>query len=91
MIRNVIDTHAHLWTEEYLDLLESGGLEGTAIAKGLNALDTPEDMVKRLKMMDDANVSYQVLSVTPQSPYISDGEKANEAAMMINDRYYEII
>lgn len=86
-----IDTHAHLWTEEYLDALKAGGLEGTDIARGMGALDTPNEMQQRLRMMDAAQVSHQILSATPQSPYLKDERAAVRAAQMINNRYAEIV
>lgn len=49
-----IDTHAHLWNEDYLDKLGKLGSQGTEVAKGINQSASKEDLEKRFKMMDDA-------------------------------------
>lgn len=91
MTQTAIDTHAHLWSDEYLDLLESLGGKGIAIAKGLNASGEPQDLAKRLDMMDKARVDYQVLSATPQVPQFGKPQEALAAAEMINNFYHTII
>lgn len=91
MTQTAIDTHAHLWSDEYLDLLESLGGKGIAIAKGLNAIGEPQDLAKRLDMMDKAGVDYQVLSATPQVPQFGKPQEALAAAEMINNFYHTII
>ncbi len=35
-----IDTHAHLWSEEYLERLGRLGSQGTEVAKGINQSDS---------------------------------------------------
>lgn len=91
MTQTAIDTHAHLWSDEYLDLLERLGGTGIAIAKGLNASGDPQDLTKRLDMMDKAGVSYQVLSATPQVPQFGKPQEALKAAQTINQFYKTII
>lgn len=91
MTQTAIDTHAHLWSDEYLDLLESLGGKGIAIAKGLNASGEPQDLAKRLDMMDKAGVDYQVLSAMPQVPQFGKPQEALAAAEMINNFYHTII
>lgn len=86
-----IDTHAHLWSNAYLDQLHENGSEETEIAKGMGAGTSPEEMDKRLKMMEKAGVAQQVLSATPQSPYFGGEDKALKAAQMINDTYAKVI
>ncbi|MDK7951538.1 amidohydrolase, partial [Staphylococcus lugdunensis] len=49
-----IDTHAHLWSEDYLEKLGKLGSQGTEVAKGINQSASKEDLDKRFKMMDDA-------------------------------------
>ncbi|NUK87629.1 hypothetical protein [Streptomyces lunaelactis] len=41
------DVHAHLWSEDYLRLLESYGREGTATQRGLGAGDSPAELDAR--------------------------------------------
>lgn len=91
MTQTAIDTHAHLWSDEYLDLLESLGGKGIAIAKGLNASGEPQDLAKRLDMMDKAGVDYQVLSAMLQVPQFGKPQEALAAAEMINNFYHTII
>jgi aminocarboxymuconate-semialdehyde decarboxylase len=59
--------HAHVYPVNYLDLLDrfGGSAAGTAIARNLQAAATPEDIERRLAMMDRARVDVQVLSVSP--------------------------
>lgn len=86
-----IDTHAHLWSEEYLDALKSLGSEDTKIARNLGATDSHYDMEKRLAMMDAAGVKTQVLSATPQSPQYGSEADAEKTSAMINDLYARIM
>lgn len=86
-----IDTHAHLWTEEYLDMLKDAGSTETDVARDLGAYMDDEQMQRRLKMMDDAGVKMQVLSATPQSPEYGSEEEAVRCARLINDKYAEVM
>ena len=52
-----IDTHAHLWNEDYLDKLGKLGSQGTEVAR-INQSASKEDLEKRFKMMDDAGVEH---------------------------------
>ncbi|MEP9386780.1 amidohydrolase family protein [Mesorhizobium sp. KR9-304] len=81
-----IDVHAHLYPVAYLDLLDGFGGTGvgTTIARGLHADQTPDDLDRRLAMMNKAGVDVQVLSVSPQDPYFSSLDKSVEAARLAN-------
>ncbi len=87
-----IDTHAHVYPEAYLDLLEQGGRspENTQIARGLGADSTDADVTARLELMDRAGVGVQVLAATPQSPSLTDPTLSAEAARWINDDYLRL-
>ncbi|CAM3834637.1 amidohydrolase family protein [Corynebacterium frankenforstense] len=89
---DAIDTHAHVYPDDYLDYLGAHGApEGsTEIAKGMGADSGAEDMKARLEWMDRAGVEAQVLAVTPQSPALPEAEHAAYAARMINERYIDI-
>lgn len=89
----VIDTHAHVYPDSYLDRLEAAGVPSTytAIARNLRASNEPEQMAARLAMMDTAGVGMQVLSATPQVPLVDDAKTAADAARMVNDIYRELI
>lgn len=86
-----IDTHAHLWSEEYLDKLGELGSQGTEIAKNMNQSASDEDLNKRFKDMDDAGVDLQIISATPQSPQWGTAEEAHESANEINDLYRSLV
>ncbi|HFI0463516.1 TPA: amidohydrolase family protein [Streptococcus suis] len=86
-----IDTHAHLWSEEYLTGLEALGATGVSIAAGMGAGVTEDELSKRFDMMEAAGVSYQVLSATPQIPQFGNQEQALSLAQQINDEYAGLI
>lgn len=91
-----VDTHAHLWSSEYLDQLQTlmlteTGKDGTKDARVDNATHDMSQLNARLAMMDKAGVQYQVLSATPQSPYWGTEKQAHELAVMINDLYADVI
>lgn len=88
---HAIDTHAHLWTEEYLSELKRLGAKGTDIAAGIGAGTTEDELNKRFKMMENAGVSFQVLSATPQIPQFGTSEQALSLAKKINDEYKRLI
>lgn len=88
---NAIDTHAHLWTEEYLDMLKDAGSDETDVARDLGAYLDESQIERRLDMMDKAGVKMQVLSATPQSPEYGSQEEAVALARYINDKYAELM
>jgi predicted TIM-barrel fold metal-dependent hydrolase len=87
----VIDVHAHLWTDDYLDLVESFGKKDTNIQRGREAGTKQAEIEKRFATMDSADVDLQVLSVTPQSPHFENKEHAVAAARKANDMYAEAV
>lgn len=86
-----VDVHAHYFPAAYLDLLKTHGSPRTDIARIPCAGDTSGDIDARLRMMDDAGVDLQILSTTPQMPYLGDPAPAAEAARFVNDRYAELV
>lgn len=91
MNTKAIDTHSHYWPAKYLERLEELGSKDTAIAKGLGAGDSVEELEARMKMMDTAGVKQQVLSATPQSPQWGEPADALELAKYINDEYADLM
>jgi predicted TIM-barrel fold metal-dependent hydrolase len=83
-----IDVHAHLWTDEYLDLAESYGRD-TSVHRGLGAGGDTKEVEARFALMQSAGVDRQVLSVSPLVPHFADAEQAVHAARMANDQYAE--
>lgn len=49
-----IDIHAHLWSDEYLSLLDGYGRPGTDVHRGLGAGATRDDLDGRFALMDEA-------------------------------------
>lgn len=91
-----IDTHAHLWSKEYLDqlkalMLQAGATDATKDARVDNAMTDDGDLSARITMMDQAGVQYQVLSATPQSPSWGSADEATAMARQINDLYADVI
>ncbi len=85
-----IDVHAHLWSEQYLDLLAGLGNDRTSVHRGLGAGATDDELRKRFELMDGAGIGMQVLSVTPASPHFERQADAVEAARAANDEYAAI-
>jgi predicted TIM-barrel fold metal-dependent hydrolase len=83
-----IDVHAHLWTDDYLDLVESYG-QDASVHRGLGAGGTPEELDARFALMDSAGIDRQVLSVSPRVPHLADEAQAVRAARLANDLYAE--
>lgn len=86
-----IDIHAHLWSEDYLDLLDSYGRTDTATQRGMGAGDTAAELESRFALNDSAGIEHQVLSVTPQSPHFENADHAVHAARVANDLYADIV
>ena len=82
-----VDIHAHYFPVEYLDLLDSfGGSEtGSAISRNCYATKAPADLEFRFRVMDEAGIDMQVLSVPPQFPYLDSEQHAVQAARLAND------
>lgn len=87
-----IDTHAHFYPAFYLDALEAAGADpaSTAVARGIGADSTSDDIKTRLDWADRAGVTTQVIAVTPQTPSVPGAKDAAHLAAVINDHYLEI-
>ncbi|AYF79218.1 amidohydrolase [Nocardia yunnanensis] len=86
-----IDIHAHLWNEDYLDVLDSYGRTDTATQRGLGAGGADAELHARFALNDSAGIAHQVLSITPQSPHFARREHAVHAARLANDQYAELV
>ncbi|MFC5720781.1 amidohydrolase family protein [Streptomyces gamaensis] len=86
-----IDVHAHVWTDEYLDLLDGYGKTDTALQRGTGAGAGEREMEARFELMDSAGVTHQVLSAPPQSPHFADRAQAAHAARLVNDLYADVV
>src|ERR1700674_1612646 len=86
-----VDGHAHVWTDDYLDLVESYGKRDTSVQRNKGAGPSDAEMDKRFAQMEAAKAELQVLSVCPQAPHFEDKTQAVTAARKINDLYAEVV
>jgi predicted TIM-barrel fold metal-dependent hydrolase len=86
-----IDIHAHLWTDEYLDMLQAFGKEDTSAQRGKGAGLGDNEIAARFQMMQHAGIDRQILSSTPQSPHFMKRDHAVKAARFINDQYADVV
>lgn len=86
-----IDVHAHLWTDEYLDVVAGYGRTDTNTQRGMGAGDGKAEIEKRFALMDAAGIDMQILSVSPQVPHFADKTQAVTAARLANDLYAEAV
>ena len=86
-----VDAHAHVWTDEYLDLVEKYGKTDTSVQRNKGAGPSEAEMQKRFAMMDAAKVEMQVLSACPQAPHFEDRVQAVTAARKINDVFAGVV
>ncbi|HUY14012.1 MAG TPA: amidohydrolase family protein [Terriglobia bacterium] len=86
-VSKTIDIHAHYFPTEYLDLLDRfGGSEtGTAIARNCLAGKEDGDLEARFRVLEEAGIDMQVLSIPPQAPYFENEQQGMEAARLAND------
>ena len=61
-----IDVHGHLWTDEYLDLMEKFGKKDAGVQRGKGAGNSQSEIEKRFAMMDAVGIAMQALSICPQ-------------------------
>ncbi len=92
----VIDIHAHIQVPAYLEVLARVGVRRPSFGPPpagpqppSPASDSDEALALRLRMMDGAGVSQQVLSPT-LAPYAPDADAAVRAARLVNDRHAEL-
>jgi len=60
---NRIDIHAHVWTDEYLDMMERFGVKDTSVQRKKGAGPNEAEMEKRFEQMDAVKVTKQILSI----------------------------
>ncbi len=86
-----IDVHAHVWTDDYLNLVESFGKKDTGVQRNKGAGPDNAEMEKRFAQMDASKVSMQILSICPQAPHFEDKAHAVAAARKANDLYADVV
>jgi 6-methylsalicylate decarboxylase len=80
-----IDVHAHMWSNEYLDLMQRFGKTDTDAQRKLGAGNTDAEIQARFALMDAAGVQMQIISAPPQSPFFEDQASAVAAARLVNE------
>jgi predicted TIM-barrel fold metal-dependent hydrolase len=86
-----IDVHGHVWTDEYLDMMEKFGKKDTWVQRNKGAGMGATEMQKHLEMMDSVGIGIQALSICPQAPHFVDRDHAVTAARKANDIYAEVL
>jgi 6-methylsalicylate decarboxylase len=86
-----IDVHGHVWTDEYLDLMDKFGKKDTWVQRNKGAGIGNAEMQKHLEMMDSVGIGIQALSICPQAPQFANKENAVTAARKANDIYAEVV
>jgi predicted TIM-barrel fold metal-dependent hydrolase len=86
-----VDVHAHLWTNEYLDLIEREGPDylrpNVRFLRGLGGLATDDDLSRRFDLMDEVGLDLQVLSPAGVPLYTVDEAQTVRLARYANDLY----
>src|SRR5580704_17173521 len=90
-IGSTVDVHGHLWTDDYLDLMEKYGKRDTWVQRKKGAGIAEEEIQKRFEIMDSVGIGIQALSICPQAPHFENKEHAVTAAKKANDLYVEAV
>ncbi|WP_341952693.1 amidohydrolase family protein [Salinibacterium sp. TMP30] len=83
-----IDIHAHYFGERYLRFLEDQDVDTRL---GRNSLASAGGMVERLRLLDEAEIEFQIVSGAPLFPTFDNAEVAAEAATLHNDELIEFV
>lgn len=86
-----IDIHAHYFPSEYLDLLQHLGSTAAGEARMMQAGAAPRELDARFELMDGTGIDVQVLSVSPQQPYVDREADAVAAARLGNDLVADLV
>ena len=86
-----IDIHAHVWTDEYLNMMERFVVKDTSVQRNKGASPSEAEMEKRFAQMDAAKVSMQILSICPQAPHFENKANAVAAARAANDMFAGVV
>jgi predicted TIM-barrel fold metal-dependent hydrolase len=86
-----IDVHAHLWSDAYLNLLDSYGRSDTGTQRGTGAGATERELTARFEVNDSVGLVHQVLSAAPQVPHFPREKHSTSAAQHVNDLYASVV
>jgi aminocarboxymuconate-semialdehyde decarboxylase len=86
-----VDVHAHLWTEEYMDVAEREGADylrpNVKFLRTLGGSESDHDMGRRFEHMDESGIDLQVISPSGIPLYSEDEAKAVRLARYSNDHF----
>ena len=84
-----IDVHAHLWTDDYLDMVEREGPDylkpNVRFLRKLGGMATEADLARRFALLDEVGVDRQVLSPAGVPLYTEDAAQTTRLASAAND------
>lgn len=90
-----VDVHAHLWTNEYLDVVEREGPDylrpNVRFLRTLGGLATEGDLSRRFALMDEVGIDRQVLSPAGVPLYTDDEAQTVRLARYANDVYASFV
>ena len=86
-----IDVHAHVWTDEYLNMMERFGVKDTSVQRNKGAGPSEAEMEKRFAQMDASKVAMEILSICPQAPHFENKANAVTAARAANDLFADVV
>jgi len=86
-----IDVHAHVWTDDYLNLMERYGKKDTPTQRNKGAGPSEAEMNERFALMNATGIDMQVLDICPQAPHFEDKAHAVDAARKANDLLAETV
>jgi 6-methylsalicylate decarboxylase len=84
-----IDVHAHYYTTEFADRMES--YRGGPRAQAQRAPGANISLQQRTDMLDEAGIDTQIICVGAQQPYFPNPGTARDAACFENDFYKEAV
>src|ERR1051326_1235633 len=88
----LVDVHAHHSPRAYTEAMQR--LAGAGRSRGWADqphTDSPEDIARRVELMDEAGVDVQVLSHGIMAPYLRAEADGLDAATACNDAYADLV
>jgi len=84
-----VDVHAHLWTDDYLDMVEREGPDylkpNVRFLRKLGGMATEQDLARRFALLDEVGLDRQVLSPAGVPLYTEDEAQTTRLARFANE------